>query len=155
KFLFRAWSNILPTKPPEALIEGILLRGRIGVIFAQPEHGKTFTAIGASLSIATGVLFGGRAVLKGPSIYIAAEAAYDLEVRVPAWRIMHPNAGEPLGGCYGQVVNFYREEEVNSFIDDLLKQLNGEQLELLTIDTLTASMVGGNQDWSRDMTVFI
>jgi len=48
KFSFRAWSNILPTKPPEALIEGILLRGRLGVIFAQPDNGKTFTAIGAS-----------------------------------------------------------------------------------------------------------
>ena len=42
KFSFRAWSNILPTKPPEALIEGILLRGRLGVIFAKPDHGKTF-----------------------------------------------------------------------------------------------------------------
>ena len=155
KFSFRAWSNILPTKPPEALIEGILLRGRLGVIFAQPDNAKTFVAIGASLSIGTGALFGGRAVLKGATIYIAAEAAYDMEVRVPAWRILHPDAGEPLGGCYGQVVNFYQELEVILFIADLKKRLNGERLELLVIDTLTASMVGGNQDWSKDMTTFI
>ena len=112
KFSFRSWSNVLPTKPPEAVIEGVLLQGPFGVIFAQPDNGKTFVAIGASLSIGTGALFGGRAVLKGHSIYIAAEAAYDMDVRVPAWRILHSGAGEPLGGCYGQVVNFYSNEEV-------------------------------------------
>ena len=120
KFRFRPWSNILPSKRPECVIEGVLLRGRLGVIFAQPETGKTFLALAAALSVGTGEDFAGRKVIKGCSIYIAAEGEYDLEQRVPAWRKQHHSAGRvSIGGCYGDVVNFFSTSEVEEFIKEL------------------------------------
>jgi len=151
KFSFRAWSNILPTKPPEALVEGVLLRGRLGVIFAQPDNGKTFVALAMALSVGTGERFAARAVLKGRSIYIAAEGEYDLEQRAPAWRKLHHSAGEPEGGCYGEVVNFFDYKEVSEFIEEV----KDKPLELLVIDTLAAVMVGGDEDRARDMNFFL
>ena len=151
KFSFRAWSNILPTKPPEALIEGVLLRGRLGVIFAQPDNGKTFVALGMSLSVGTGEDFAGRPVKKGPTIMIAAEGEYDLEQRAPAWRKLHHSAGEPEGGCYGEVVNFNDYNEVTAFI----LEVKDKPLELLVIDTLAAVMVGGDEDRAKDMNFLI
>jgi AAA domain len=156
KFSFRAWSNMLPTKPPEALIEGILLRGRLGVIFAKPDNGKTFVALSMALSVDTGEPFAGRAVLKGPTIYIAAEGGYDLEERVPAWRTLHPNAGEPEGGCYAQEVNFFDyDKNGNDEVSEFIKHLNGVRVELLVIDTLAAVMIGGDEDRAKDMNVVV
>ncbi len=151
KFRFRPWSNILPSKRPECVIEGVLLRGRLGVIFAQPENGKTFLALAAALSVGTGEDFAGRKVIKGCTIYIAAEGEYDLEQRVPAWRKQHHSAGEPIGGCYGDVVNFFSTAEVEEFI----KELKEARLELLVIDTMAAVMVGGDEDRAKDVNILL
>ena len=102
--------------------------------------------------IGAGELFAGRAVLKGPTIYIAAEGEYDLEQRVPAWRKLHTNAGEPEGGCYGQEVNFFDyDKNGNDEVSEFMEHLNGAQVELLVIDTLAAVMIGGDEDRAKDM----
>lgn len=72
--------------PPTPLIERVMDVGTMVVLSGQFGTFKTFTTIGWACSIATGTPWlGHEVVTPGPVLYIAAEGASGIKLRVAAW----------------------------------------------------------------------
>lgn len=75
----------LKIKKPEYLVEGILEKNALTVIFGATYTGKSFFALDMLLTIAKGITFHGRAVKQAPCFYICNEGESSIGVRKGAW----------------------------------------------------------------------
>lgn len=79
-------SELQNLRPPEPLIEGLLYRNTLAQISGPPGCYKSFFAIAMSCALAAGKSFGSFIVpQEGTVVYIAAEGASGLALRVSAW----------------------------------------------------------------------
>jgi hypothetical protein len=92
-------------------------------------------------------------------LYIAAEGAWTLKPRVRAWKHAHDYWGRrtPLR-YWGEPVNLLagRGELMNGAvlsICTLIRIIEQERIQLVIVDTLAASMIGGDEDSARDMSI--
>lgn len=70
-------------EPPKPLIKGVLMQGEYTLLSGQPKVGKSTCGAHVAYSVATGVPFFGREVLKtGRVVYIALERAHQTESRI-------------------------------------------------------------------------
>lgn len=70
--------------PPEYIVDGVIQRGRLYTLTAPTGSGKTAVMILAAMMIATGELFGDRAVEEGDVVFMAGENPDDVRARVIA-----------------------------------------------------------------------
>lgn len=127
----------------EPLIEGVLFRENLAMLFGLPGTYKSFLAISFACSVATGTKWMGRDVARGPVLYVAAEGSAGLGKRVEAW----------AAGWYGgkrveglvilpEAVNLSDEGQVNELAD-----LNAERgFALIVIDTWAMSLGGADEN---------
>lgn len=79
-------SELEQIMPPTPLIEGVLDVGTMNVLAGQFGSFKTFATIGWACAVATGVPWLGHEITTpGPVLYIAAEGASGIKLRVRAW----------------------------------------------------------------------
>ena len=71
--------------PPEPLVDGYLFRDSIGWLSGKPGHAKTFAATGLACCVGTGTPWHGREVKTGLVLYLIAESAGGIPIRVDAW----------------------------------------------------------------------
>ena len=74
---------------PQYLIEGLIEQQSLCQMFGEPGSGKSFMAIDAACSIASGKNFHDRPVARGPVIYIAGEGRRGVVRRINAWAMAH------------------------------------------------------------------
>lgn len=79
------------------LVDGLIPSRSISLLVGASGCGKTFLAIGLSLSIASGQPWHGRSVRRGTVIYLAAEGRAGVRQRVEAWKLRRCLSAEPLG----------------------------------------------------------
>ncbi len=138
--------------PPEPLIGDVIMRDTLAALYGRPGGGKSFVAMDWALSVATGTWWAGREIAAGPVIYIAAEGAAGLAQRKRAWETdrnvradNYPIRWLPLA------VNL-----LDRTWSEALTQLSAEmQPNLIIIDTVSRSMVGGDENASRDMGLLV
>lgn len=133
--------------PPTWLIEDVLPARGFGVMWGPPGSKKTFTAIDQSFCVATGTPWLGRAVRQGPVVYIAAEGATGIGVRVEAWKRAQKFSG--LAGVHFVTcpVALLESAEVSAFLEVIVPVAP----VLVVIDTLARCMLGGDEDSAKDM----
>ncbi len=66
-----------------------LEEGTVGALIGASGVGKSFLALDFALSVATGIPWHGRNVVKGPVLYIAGEGRYGILRRARGWAIAH------------------------------------------------------------------
>ena len=71
------------------LVDGLLQRSGLSVIYGPTGSRKTFLALDIALSIARGVPWCGRDTEVGPVLYLAAEAGRTFQNRVYAYKLHH------------------------------------------------------------------
>lgn len=127
----------------EPLVDGILFRGTIAMLFGLPGSYKSFLAIALAGCIATGSKFLGRSVAQGPTLYVAAEGAAGLGKRVEAWGFAWHN-GAPVEGMsiLPEAVNLSDDSEVDELAE--LNRQNG--YALIVIDTWARSLGGADEN---------
>src|SRR4051794_37459593 len=74
---------------PEYLIQGVLTRCGIAMLYGAAGEGKTFVAFDIAFSCATGSPWHGLAIAQGKVIYVLAEGREGLSSRVCAWKSHH------------------------------------------------------------------
>lgn len=137
------------------VIKGIIGPGELVVIYGAPKSGKTFLATDLALCVATGQEWFGNRVNPGLVIYIAAEMGHRAQRRVRAWLDHHlGNAvdGDTSFAIVPRVVNLLDELDVERLFATL-ESLAAERgvPVLIVIDTLSRSMVGGDENAAQDM----
>ena len=134
---------------PTWLVPGIIPdRSRVG-LYGPPGLGKTFTALNLALAIGSrdGTWLG-HEVHHGSVVYIAAEGASGLKLRVRAWK-RHQNLPDRTDVRYWpQVVNLLGSGDL--FVRKVREVLDNSVV-LVIIDTLARCMEGGDENSSRDM----
>jgi hypothetical protein len=141
------WDAVKDFPPPEWLIEDVVPKGALVVVYGPPGAGKTFIAMSMAMSIATGILWADFKVKRGPAVYVAGEGLIDLWVRQAAWMKLHRPLEIPEGGLLPEAVNLLELDSVIRF----LQELEAVKPRVVVIDTLARAMVGGDENSAKDM----
>jgi hypothetical protein len=131
---------------PEPLVEELLDLNTLAALFGSSGSGKTFVAIGLSLSIAAGRTWHGRRVHGGKVLYVAAEGAHGLRDRTEAWKRHN--------GVRNVRDVAWLPTAVNLFTDDWqsFAEVAAEfRPALIAFDTLSRCVVGADENSARDM----
>ena len=140
-------ASLAALPPPAPLISGYLTRGSLAATYGRPGTAKSFVAISMALAVVTGTPWFGHDVHRGPVLYVAGEGTSGLAQRQRAWQDACDI--DDLDGM------FWLPCAVNLLQSDWsrgLAELAAElEVVLVIIDTLTRSMVGGDENKSGDM----
>lgn len=135
----------LPAASP--LIPGVLNRHTYALITGRDGSYKTFLALSACLSVATGTPWHGRSVDRGRVLYLIGEGAYDFDARVTAWE---QASGVTVGASdflvLPRVPNLFKGHELAV----LLALIRAERYVLVVVDTLRRASTGADAN-SSDM----
>ena len=139
---------------PVWLINGLIRKNSVSVMFGESGSRKTWVAIAMGLSVSTGKPFLGKySVKKGKVYYVISEGADDFEFRCEGWCRqygVHPTADEfvYLPAAY----DFNDDKSVAQVFDDLGERI--QSADLIIIDTLSKNF-SGDSDKNADMSKFV
>ena len=145
-------------KPPAWLVRHYLEAHALSVLFGEPGAGKSFLALDLGLSIATGTTWHGQRVRQTPVVYLCGEGWGGLQRRMHAWRDWHQvdwraapfaitKRAIPLG-------NRQAAEALKRDIDAIIERL-GDAPGLFIVDTLARNFGAGDENSTKDMSLFI
>ena len=142
-----------------ALVKGLIPVEGVGYLAGPSGSYKTFLALDWSLRIARGEKVLDRLTRRAGVVYIASEAPKGVARRIEAWRRDSGAEGLPFHLIdnapdirdAGQIEELIAELEQAA--DDFRQ--SGERLGLVVIDTLAASMPGGDENAGADMSAVL
>jgi hypothetical protein len=142
-------------------VEGLLVRRSMAAFYGDSNSGKTFLVTDLAFHIAAGKPWRGRQVEQGLVVYIAGEGVYGIQNRIAAWR-QHYGIEADVQLPFIVVttsVNLLRPEsgDVEAIVATARQAAaQFKQKPILTVaDTLAASMGGGNENASEDMSAVL
>lgn len=147
RFLSDAELDELPD--PEWLVEGMLPANGLLEMFGAPGHGKTFVALDIALHVASGREWAGRKVKQGTVVYVAAEGSAGLKKRRRAWKEARRVSNIESIRYLPYAVQLNSASQVAELLG-ALKELP-RPLVLVVIDTLARSMVGSDENLTKDV----
>lgn len=131
----------LKNLPPISWLLPDLIPDRgLTALYGRSGEGKSFYALDLCLQVAQ----------QRPVVYIAAEGQAGYAKRVAAWMIHNKQSEGQLHFCMG-AVNLMDSTDLKDFIDEL-RQYNPA---LICVDTLARTMIGGDENSQRDMSIYI
>lgn len=134
---------------PESLL-GPYIPGRALVVPYGPSgHGKSFLALDWGLSIASGCAWFNHPVKQGPVVYVAAEDAENLSSRVDSWLEARHELEPEQFAAIPEAANLTRAVDVDRLIATIAARWPTPALVI--IDTLAQSMVGAEENSTKDM----
>jgi hypothetical protein len=142
-------SELASMPPPTWLVDDVLGVATLAVLYGKPGSGKSFLALDWALSVAAGMPWNGREVHGGTVLYVAAEGVGGLGIRVRAWT-------ETFGVSLHEVDDIQFFPTAINLLDATRRQALIEMAmtldpTLVIIDTLARSMVGGDENSTRDV----
>jgi AAA domain len=139
------------------LIDGFLGRNETSIWFGPPECGKSTVKLDAACHVATGRPWCGRAVMRGPVLYVAAERGQTVLRRVLAWRLEHGVDDFPLAVIDDAVDLRNGRVDADRIIAaaKALAALSGQSVVWIIFDTLSRVLAGGDENSSRDMGLLV
>jgi len=151
------WLHQIPDTEPDFLVDGMIERGSLAMIFGQPASGKSFLAVDLAASIATGRAFQGLKTQKGDVVYIAGEGYRGLKRRFKAWSKYHDAGPEEIRVMISRSAVDYRDERAAQELEKELLEAKEEGLSpiLFVIDTLARNYGGGDENSNSEMGKFI
>lgn len=145
----------LATLPPlEYLVPGVLPRRGLGFLYGPSGHGKSFVALDMGLSVAAGIAYAGRPVIRADVLYVVAEGTSGVSKRIDAWRAHNPHAD--LGARFRVLPEAVNLADPNGVDTGALAAICEEfGSRLVIVDTMARAMTGFDENSARDMGVFV
>jgi len=123
----------------EYLINGIIPRIGLALIYGPPKSGKSFWAFDTAVHIAMGCEYRGRRVRQGAVVYVAAEGGKGFEKRIEAFRRTCGGDGAPFYLITARP-NLIRDHK--ELIEAIRRGLGADMPVAVYIDTVNRSLVG-------------
>lgn len=136
----------------EQLVEDVITKGGLSVMYGESNSGKSFLACDMALSIASGSTWLNKRTVRGAVVYVAGEGAQSIKLRVLAWRQHH--GLEPWLAVIPEAVNLLdRGANVKRVAEACARVADryGEPVVYIAVDTLARAFGGGNENASEDM----
>ncbi len=143
----------------EYLIKDMLPAQGFGYVAGPSGSLKTFLVLDWCLAINQGAPILGHRTKPCGVVYVAAEAPNGVRKRIEAWRQRNPAHGLPFE-LIGQSPNLRDEAQVQDLAAELRiaadeMSSQGHRLGLVVIDTLAASMPGGDENAGMDVSAVL
>lgn len=156
------FDDLLSMPPKEWLIDQVVGKGDIGVIYGKPGCGKTFVGIDMIMAACTGSLWAMRFAVAGRLnvAYCAGEGISGLPARFKAAAHHHGVTKLPNFTFFKTVPQLFSSEEestiatIRQFVTEWKarqEQGQAEPLDLIFIDTLHTATVAADENSSQDM----
>lgn len=145
-------------KPGKFVIEGLVPLGVI-MFYGMSSHFKSYLLISMLCRLAMKThRWGGRNIKGGVVLYVAAEGGSSVMPRVGAWADKY-NDGKPveLFYTYAHPVDLSVPAQVKGLINEIkrIEFHTGEPLRMVVIDTLSQSMMQGDENSASDVAKFM
>jgi hypothetical protein len=145
---------------PQWLIKGLVPEKSLGFIYGPPGSGKSFIALGQSLSIACELeeWWGRKIERYGAVVYISSEGQADMKFRIAAWEQQNQLLADPAPFyLIRQSINFMRSEDVAKLVATVqaVKDKAKADVVHVTVDTVSRTLPGADENLQKDMTLFI
>jgi len=137
--------------PPTYLVDRMLVRDSLAVIFGPPGIGKSFLLYDIGAHVATGAWWQGRRVTAGQVLCIAAEGVGGSPQRVAAWKKANRVHEVPGFVIYPGAVNLLDADQVFAVVEVCRRR----QFAMVAIDTVARSMPGADENSAKDMGLLI
>lgn len=137
----------------DELVEGVVGRNSMAVLYGDTNSGKTFLAIDMICSISRSADWMGRPTDGGLVVYLATESPGSVLMRIKAYQ-RHHRVRLPLVAAVKSPLNFFDGSgDVNAVIAlvEQLEEQNGQKVVLIVGDTLARLAVGANENAGDDM----
>lgn len=137
-------------RPGRWHIKGMLPAAELGVLFGAPGSGKSFLAFDLGLAIARGVPWRGHKVKPGRVVYIAGEGTGGMGPRLHAYCTAQNVPLQALDQfrIIERAPNLLQPDHPQQVVDAILAAGGAD---LVIVDTLARSMVGGDENSSEAM----
>jgi hypothetical protein len=139
---------------PEFIIDGIVARRSVGVIYGPSGSCKTTLVAGLLTALATGKdWFGHRVQRQGPSAYVATEDVAGFKMRLRAAKVAAKlSLDQPIGVyTFPEPINLRDDAGVARFLRFVTE--SDIRPELVVVDTYAAAMPGAAENSSEDTTI--
>ncbi len=150
QLLTRREIDFLPD--PEYLIEGVLVKNSLSILYGDPGAAKTFLALDMAIAVATGRPWCQRAVSPAPVVYVCAEGVSGIKRRIGANELRHGVHASQLY-CVGAAVQLNQPAAVTALIARLHE--GNVRPGLVVFDTLSRCAVGVDENAAKDMSVVV
>jgi hypothetical protein len=137
--------NIVFDLEGEDLIDGILPKVGVAMLYGKSATLKSFVAVDWHMSIEKGEEWGGRRVQKGASIYVAAEGAGGLTKRKVGYVMRR---GLLAGASFAMIPVAPKLGTEKGDLDAIIATIEASGLKpaLITIDTASKSLASGDEN---------
>ena len=139
--------------PVEWLVENLLTRTGLGVLYGPPGAGKSFAALELAACVARGQPFHGLAVEQGAAIYIAGEGVGGIGKRIKALEAARGWQGDAPLYLLGQAVAFAEQGEVERLMRTITAR--GERVALVVVDTVARALLGHEENSADSIGAFV
>lgn len=139
----------------DELVEGVIGRNAMAVLYGDSNSGKTFLAIDLGAAIALGGPWLGRNAAGGVVVYLATEAAASVRMRLKAYQRRH-GLTVPGFAIVQSPVNLYESDADVTAILALISEIEsllGDKVVLIIADTLARISAGANENSGEDMSI--
>lgn len=152
-YRFLSLSEVEQLPKPSFLIDDVIPKGGLGVLYGPPGAGKTFLALHLGLCVGCARSFFGHPSQRGAVLYIAAEGTGGMGARVRAWREAH---GQLFGIRFmmlPEAVQLMEPAQMTKLAHTI--DQSAERVELIIIDTFARCFLGGEENSAKDMGIAI
>lgn len=139
------------------LVEDVLLRNSMVVLYGPPSSGKTFVALDMAFAIATGRPWHEHDTTPGLVVYVSAEGGRGIYKRLAALQKKHGVTDCPLAIVPCPINLLNSKADINALLR-IIKEAEdhyGLPCCLVVIDTLSRAISGGDENASTDMGAFV
>lgn len=141
----------------DELVEGVIGRNAMAVIYGDSNTGKTFLAgeLAACLSLQRPFL--GRNTAGGVVLYLATEGVESVQMRFKAWRKHHGITPPGVVIVQSPINLFDGDADVTAVLKlvNEVESLLGEKVALIIGDTLARISAGANENSGEDMGIVL
>lgn len=153
------WADKLPDEldPEDQLVEGLIGRTAMSILYGDSNSGKTFFAIDLASSVAQGAMWMDRHTVEGLVLYLATEAPRSVITRMQAYQ-KHYGRKVPNLVIVKSPIDLFDGAADASTIIQLIQSLEAEhgvKCELVIGDTLARLAAGANENSGEDMSTVI
>jgi hypothetical protein len=148
------FADIKLSSLPPYLVDRLIPREGLVVIWGPPKCGKTFFVFDLCMHIALGWEYRGRRVEPATVVYIACEGERGLAARKEAFRRAKIPAGDVNPPFYLLTTRLDLPDQVDALMLDIAAQIPASPCGAIVLDTLNRS-IHGSESKDEDMSAYI
>lgn len=156
RFTVVAASEFTSGPPLEWLVRRLLPRAELAVVFGESGSGKSFLTLDICAAISRGIEWRANRTVRGGVVYVCAEGARGFKKRLRAYAHEHKVELAQLPAVIADAPNLLEPKDAAALTASILTWIKNEgQVDVVVIDTLSATTPGGNENSGEDIGLVI